>query len=75
MQTIETLSIEKDEVLRRALTLAVVSVEQRVEALRAEWRAMSPRQQSEMPGLEEQVYSEQVALRRLEALRNAAYHG
>jgi hypothetical protein len=63
----------QDQIARRALTLAVVCVEQRVEALRAEWRAMSPRQQAKQPGLEAQIADERAALDWLERQRDAAY--
>jgi hypothetical protein len=68
-----TFTTQDTEESRRALTLAVVCVEQRVDALRAEWRGMSERERSRMPGLEEQIAAERAALRWLERRRSAAY--
>jgi alpha/beta superfamily hydrolase len=61
------------DVEQRALTLAVICVEQRVEALRKEWRGLSQRQQEKQPGLEDQLDDEKQALRWLERRRNEAY--
>lgn len=58
---------------RRALTLAVTCVEQRVEALRAEWRGMPERRRALSPGLEEQIANEREALSWLEQRRSEAY--
>ena len=71
-QTTTTLTAES-EALRKALTLAVVTVEQRVERLRSEWRNLSDRQQAQQPGLEEQIAEERAALNLLESMRSDAY--
>lgn len=62
-----------DSIERRALTLAVICVEQRVEALRVEWRGMSKRQRALLPGLEQQIADEKQALAYLEQRRSEAY--
>jgi hypothetical protein len=65
--------MQTTELRKRALTLAVVCVEQRVEALRAEWRGMSERERAQQPGLEGQILDERAALAWLERERDAAY--
>lgn len=67
-----TSSVEKT-LERKALTLAVVCVEQRVEQLRAEWNKLSAGAQARMPGLEGQLVNERAALRWLKARREEAY--
>lgn len=70
-----TLTTPQDrEIARRAMTLAVVCVEQRVEALRAEWRSLSDHgHPADMPGLEQQIEDERAALRWLTVLCDRVY--